>query len=67
MFATLSPALPVPVRELKGFKRIRLKPGEKQTISFTLSERDLAFYNRSMQRVTEPGEFQVWIAPDSTN
>lgn len=56
-----------PVRELKGFRRVRLKPGEKQTISFALSGKDLAFYNQAMQLVTEPGEFQVWIAPDSAS
>ena len=54
-----------PVRELKGFRRLHLKPGEKQTVSFTLSEKDLAFYNEAMQLVAEPGEFDVWIAPDS--
>jgi beta-glucosidase len=56
-----------PVRELKGFRRIRLGPGEKQTVTFTVSDRDLAFFNQSMQFVTEPGEFQAWIAPDSAS
>ena len=55
-----------PVRELKGFRRLHLKPGEKQTVSFTLSEKDLAFYNEAMQLAAEPGEFDVWIAPDSS-
>jgi beta-glucosidase len=54
-----------PVRELKGFRRIHLKPGEKQTVSFTITERDLAFYDQAMQLVTESGEFQAWIAPSS--
>ena len=54
-----------PVRRLRGFRRVHLKAGEKQTISFTLAEKDLAFYNASMQQVTEPGEFAAWIAPDS--
>ncbi|HEU0141272.1 MAG TPA: beta-glucosidase BglX [Bryobacteraceae bacterium] len=56
-----------PVRELKGFSRVRLNPGEKRTVSFTLTPRDLSFYNESMELVTEPGEFQVWIAPDSAS
>ena len=56
-----------PVRELKGFRRVHLKPGQKQTVTFTLSEKDLAFYNRSMQLVTEPGEFYAWIARDSAS
>jgi len=54
-----------PVRELKGFRRIHLKPGEKQAVSFTLRTEDLAFYNPQMQLVTEPGRFRVWIAPDA--
>jgi len=54
-----------PVRELKGFRRVRLKPGQKRTVSFPLSTGDLAFYNDRIQWVTEPGLFQVWVAPDS--
>jgi beta-glucosidase len=54
-----------PVRELKGFRRVHLKRGEKQTITFTLSSDDLAFYNERMQLVAEPGKFHIWIAPDS--
>jgi beta-glucosidase len=54
-----------PVRELKGFRRVRLKPGEKRNVEFTLATADLAFHNTRMQLVTEPGRFQVWIAPDS--
>ncbi len=56
-----------PVRELKGFRRVHLKAGEKQTVRFSLSTADLAFYNDRMQLVTEPGDFQVWIAPDSAS
>jgi beta-glucosidase len=54
-----------PVRELKGFQRIHLKAGDKRTVSFDLTANDLAFYNSEMKLVTEPGQFQVWIAPDS--
>jgi len=54
-----------PVRELKGFRRVHLKPGEKGAVTFTLSTNDLAFYNERKQLVTEPGAFEVWIAPDS--
>jgi beta-glucosidase len=56
-----------PVRELKGFRRIRLKPGESKTVEFTLGTKDLAYYNAQMQLVTEPGKFHVWIAPDSVS
>jgi beta-glucosidase len=55
-----------PVRELKGFRRVRLKPGQKQTVEFALRTADLAFYNQRGQLVTEPGPFQVWVAPDSS-
>jgi beta-glucosidase len=55
-----------PVRELKGFRRVRLKPGEKRTVEFPLTTADLAFHNTEMKLVTEPGQFQVWIAPDSS-
>jgi len=50
-----------PVKELKGFQRIKLSPGAGKTVSFELSTDDLAFYNRQMQLVTEPGEFHLWI------
>jgi len=54
-----------PVRELKGFRRVRLKPGESRRVEFTITPDDLAFYNQSMKLVTEPGQFHVWISPDS--
>jgi beta-glucosidase len=54
-----------PVRVLKGFRKITLKPGETQTATFMLSTADLAFYNQQMKLVTEPGRFEVWIAPDA--
>lgn len=54
-----------PVRLLKGFQRIALKPGEKHTVTFTIGTGDLAFHNQQMRLVTEPGRYQVWIAPDS--
>jgi beta-glucosidase len=55
-----------PVRVLKGFRRIHLKPGAKQRVEFTLNAEDLAFWNDKMQLAAEPGRFQVWIAPDSS-
>ena len=54
-----------PVRELKGFQRLRLAPGERRTVSFELGMDDLAFYGRDMTLITEPGEFQVWIGGSS--
>jgi beta-glucosidase len=54
-----------PVKELKGFRRISLKPGERERLCFTLHTDDLAFYNRKMELVTEPGKFHVWIGGSS--
>jgi len=54
-----------PVKELKGFRRIRLEPGESQTVSFTIHTDELAFFNRKMELVTEPGQFHVWIGGSS--
>ena len=54
-----------PVKELKGFQRVRLKPGERRTVSFVLGPKDLAFYGRDMKSITEPGEFHVWIGGSS--
>ena len=56
-----------PVRLLKGFQRVMLKPGEKRRVEFTIAASDLAFHNQQMQLVTEPGRYQVWIAPDSAS
>ncbi|WP_405235059.1 glycoside hydrolase family 3 N-terminal domain-containing protein [Lentisalinibacter orientalis] len=54
-----------PVRELKGFRRLRLEPGERSTVSFVLRAEDLAFYGRDMRLRTEPGEFHAWIGGSS--
>jgi beta-glucosidase len=54
-----------PVKELKGFRRINLKPGERERISFSLHTDELAFYDRNMNLVTEPGRFHVWIGGSS--
>ncbi len=54
-----------PVRELKGFRRLRLEPGERTTVSFVLRAEDLAFYGRDMRLRSEPGEFHAWIGGSS--
>jgi beta-glucosidase len=54
-----------PVRLLKNFRRVTLKPGEMQRVSFRLKSADLAFYNQDLKLVTEPGKFEVWIAPNA--
>lgn len=54
-----------PVKELKGFKKIFLNPGETKTVTFNLSQDNLKFYDRQMNFVVEPGEFKVWVGPNS--
>lgn len=53
-----------PVKELKGFKRIRLNPGEEKKIEFILNTKDLEFYNGE-KWVIESGEFHVWVGNSS--
>jgi beta-glucosidase len=54
-----------PVKELKGFKRVRIDPGETITVRFELQTDNLAFYGRDNRLVTEPGDFHVWIGGSS--
>jgi beta-glucosidase len=54
-----------PVKELKGFQKIALQPGESKTVSFTISVNDLKFYNSELKFVAEPGDFKVMIGGDS--
>ncbi len=54
-----------PVRELKGFERVILNPGETSRVTFTLTEEALAFTRADGTKGIEPGNFHVWIAPDS--
>ena len=54
-----------PVKELKGFQQVSLKPGESRRISFTISAEDLRFYNDKLQYIYEPGEFRLFIGGNS--
>jgi len=56
-----------PVKELKGFTRVALQPGESKTVSFDLSTDDLAFYDINMKFTAEPGDFHVWIGGNSVD
>ncbi|GGH17671.1 glycosyl hydrolase [Sphingobacterium alkalisoli] len=56
-----------PVKELKAFEKISLKKGESRTVSFTISEDDLKFYNQELKFTAEPGDFTLFIGPDSKN
>ena len=54
-----------PIKELKGFKRITLTPGERKTVSFTLTMALLSFIGRDMKRMVEPGTFAVMVGGSS--
>ena len=54
-----------PVKELRGFRKIELAPGEARTIQFQLTPNDLSMLNADMKRVVEPGTFTVWVGGSS--
>lgn len=54
-----------PVKELKGFQRITLQPGQTQTVSLDITPEHLAFYNIEMEFVVEPGKFEVMVGNSS--
>lgn len=54
-----------PIKELKGFRKIALQPGEKKTVTFALTPEELAFYDRNMVRRVEPGTFNVMVGSSS--
>lgn len=56
-----------PVRELKDFTRITLKPQEKRTVSFIITPEKLSYTNKEMKRVVEPGEFEVMLGGSSSD
>lgn len=54
-----------PVKELKGFERVTLSPGESTTVTFRLPVSELAFYGADMKKDVEAGDFTLWIGGDS--
>ena len=54
-----------PVKELKGFKKVFLRAGEKKTIEIEINPESLAFYNIDMKHVVEPGDFEIMIGTSS--
>lgn len=54
-----------PVKELKGFRRITLAPGEQKTVTFTVGTRELRMFNYDMKRVVEPGAFDIMVGDNS--
>ena len=56
-----------PVKELKGFQRITLQPGEQRTVRFDVPAGELGCIGLDMRYAVEPGAFKVWVGPDSTS
>ena len=54
-----------PVRELRGFRRLRLAPGECRTVAFRLSTEQLAYYDVGMRRIVEPGAVRLFVGRSS--
>lgn len=54
-----------PIKELKGFARVTLAPGEKRTVTLTITPAELQFYGMDMKRVVEPGSFTIMTGPNS--
>src|SRR5438034_7829548 len=50
-----------PVKELKGFQRVTLQPGEKRRVEFTLGPQELSLHNRERKLVVEPGQFKIMV------
>ncbi len=54
-----------PVKELKDFKQVQLKNGEKQVVTFIISEKQLRYTHRNMQFISDDGDFEVMVGPNS--
>jgi beta-glucosidase len=54
-----------PIKELKGFQRISLKPGETRTVTFDITPEKLQFYGLDMERIIEPGNFRIMVGGNS--
>ena len=54
-----------PVRELRGFRRVHLEPGEEREVCFEISEEMLRFHDIHMNYVSEPGAFRVYVGNSS--
>jgi beta-glucosidase len=55
------------VRELKGFQKILLQPGESRDVDFKLSAKELGYYDTQGHWLVEPGKYQLWISQDSAS
>lgn len=61
LVSSVSPAL----KNLKGFRKIMLQPGETKLVQFKIGKNDLAFYNNDLKHIAEPGEFEIMVGTDS--
>ena len=52
---------------MKGFRKVRLQPGESRDVTFTFSDKELGYYDTKGNWLVEPGKFQVWICKDSAS
>jgi beta-glucosidase len=55
-----------PLKQLRGFQKLYLKPGETKEVVLSVTENDLKFYNQNMDWVTEPGDFEIMIGSNSS-
>ena len=54
-----------PVKELRGFEKISLKPGESRTVEFRINAETLSYFNHELEWVCEEGDYEIMIGPDS--
>ena len=54
-----------PVKELKGFKKVHIAAGQSAQVDFTITADELSYYNHDLEWVCEPGDFEIFISPDS--
>jgi beta-glucosidase len=58
-------SLEQPIKNLKGFQRVTLAPGESKTITFSLGFDELAFFDNAGLELVEPSDYTVWVGGDS--
>ena len=54
-----------PVKELKGFKKVHIAAGQSAQVDFTITAEELSYYNHDLEWVCEPGDFEIFVSPDS--
>jgi beta-glucosidase len=56
-----------PVKELKGFEKIKLNVGESRVVTFRLTEQDLSYWNNELKWKADPGQFKVFVGGNSVD